>query len=347
MSEQDKSDAVRIILEAAENGCRLKIACADLEISFNTFLSWRDDPVDKRKGPLTAPANKLSQEICNKVIGIATSHEFMDESPWVIVAKLADRGEYLASESSFYKILREHQLLAHRGKSRPQSRKRPSPLVASGPCEIWSWDITYMKTSVTGIFYYLYMFVDIYSRKIVGFDVFESESMENSSLVLKRACISENVQKSQLTLHSDNGAPMKGATMLSTMQALGVIPSFSRPRVSDDNPYSEALFKTVKYHHRYPGHFENIAAAKSWVIGFVNWYNEEHLHSGIKFVTPTQRHQGNDIAILANRKSVYQKARMLYPERWNGRKIKSFDHKKEVFLNYLQKEKADVIKRAS
>lgn len=347
MSEQDKVDAVRIIQEAVEDGCRLKTACADLEISFNTFLSWRADPVDKRNGPLSAPANKLSQEVRSKVIGVATSHEFMDESPWVIVAKLADRGEYLASESSFYKILREHQLLAHRGKSRPQSHKRPSPLVANGPCEIWSWDITYMKTNVAGIFYYLYLFVDIYSRKIVGFDIFESESMENASLVLKKACMSENVQKSQLTLHSDNGAPMKGATMLATMQALGVIPSFSRPRVSDDNPYSEALFKTVKYHHRYPGHFETIAAAKSWVIGFVHWYNEKHLHSGIKFVTPTQRHQGDDIAILANRRRVYQKARALYPERWNGRKIKNFDHKKEVFLNYLQKEKDDAIKKAS
>lgn len=347
MSGQDKVDAVRIISEAVEDGCRVKIACADLDISFNTFLSWRVDSVDKRKGPLTAPANKLSQETREKMLGIATSSEFMDESPWVIVAKLADRGEYVASESSFYNVLREHKLLAHRGKSRQQSNKRPSPLVANGPCEIWSWDITYMKTSVSGIFYYLYLFVDIYSRKIVGFDVFESESMENSSLVLQRACQSENIQRSQLTLHSDNGSPMKGATMLATMQALGVIPSFSRPRVSDDNPYSEALFKTVKYHHRYPGRFETLAAAKSWVIGFVHWYNEEHLHSGIKFVTPSQRHQGDDLAILEHRKRVYQRAKELHPERWNGRKIKNFDHKKEVFLNYLQKEKADAIKKAS
>lgn len=302
---------------------------------------------DKRKGPNNGPTNKLDKQVRDEIIAVATSKEFVDLSPWVIVAKLADQGRYLASESSFYKILKENNLLMNRGKSAPRQHNRPTPLVATGPNQIWSWDITYIKSGVTGLYFYLYLFIDIYSRKIVGFDIFLNESMENSAILFDKLCLKENIKKGQLVLHSDNGGAMKGATMLSTMQVLGVVPSFSRPRVSDDNPYSESLFKTVKYHHTYPGHFKTIEEAKHWMHGFVYWYNEEHFHSGIKFVTPSQRHSGLDIAILENRKEVYLAAKKKYPERWNGRAVKNFDHIKNVFLNYLQKEKLDAIEKAA
>lgn len=338
---------MKIIKKAVQNNCRVKIACADLEISYNTFLNWQSNVCDKRHGAINEPANKLKKEVCDEVIEVANSKEFCDFSPWIIVAKLADQGKYLASESSFYKILKANNLLAHRGKSQERKKKRPSPLVATGPGQIWTWDITYIKSNVSGIYFYLYLFMDIYSRKIVGFDIFVSESMENSSMVFERTCLIEGVIPGRLTLHADNGGPMKGATMLATMQRLGVVPSFSRPMVSDDNPYSESLFKTIKYHHTYPGFFSSIEDAKRWVIGFINWYNEVHFHSGIKFVTPSQRHLGLDVEILENRKKVYLEAKQNNPERWNGRNIKNFDHKKEVYLNHLQKEKEDAIKRAS
>ena len=171
--------------------------------------------------------------------------------------------------------------------------------------------------------------------------------MQNSSMIFERTCLVEGVISGQLTLHADNGGPMKGATMLATMQKLGVVPSFSRPMVSDDNPYSESLFKTIKYHHTYPGFFNSIEESKRWVISFINWYNEVHFHSGIKFVTPSQRHQGLDVEILEKRKNVYLEAKRKNPERWNGRNIKNFEHKKEVYLNHLQKEKEGAIKMAS
>jgi len=335
-----------LIREAVANKCRLKIACADLEITLNTFLNWKSDVCDRRQGP-SNPVNKLTDEVCEEVIHVANSKEFRDFSPWVIVAKMADQGRYIASESSFYKILKAHHLLAHRGKSSPRIHQRPAPLIATAPNEIWTWDITYIKSHITGKYFYLYLFMDIYSRKIVGFDIFANESMENSSITFERACLKEGVQPGKLTLHADNGGPMKGATMLATMQRLGVIPSFSRPMVSDDNPYSESLFKTIKYHHTYPGSFNSIIEAKRWVMSFINWYNEEHFHSGIKFVTPSQRHQGLDIAILANRKRVYLKAKEKNPERWNGRNIKNFNHENKVYLNHLQKEKEGAIRMVS
>lgn len=241
----------------------------------------------------------------------------MDKTPWAIVPLLADRGVYIASESSFYKVLREHKLLAHRLSSHPPKHSRPKELIAHAPNQVWSWDITYLKSPVLGSFYYLYMVIDIYSRKIIDWELQERESMETSSMLLIRACGKENVKKDQLFLHSDNGGPMKGATMLATLQKLGVMPSFSRPKVSDDNPYSESLFRTLKYRPTYPTRaFKSIEDARSWVKAFVQWYNYEHLHSGIKFVTPASRHAGEDVEILAKRKIVYERARKNNPTRW-------------------------------
>ena len=236
-----------MVLEATQNGCRREIACQDIEIDMKTLGRWENNLVDKREGPKTAPHNKLSAKEREDIIRVATTKEFQDLTPWQIVPKLADRGMYVASESSFYRVLKENKLLSHRGKSRPRTHHRPAPLVARSPNEIWSWDITFLKAPVIGSFYYLYMFMDIFSRKIVGFEVSECESMEVSSKLVKEICQEENIKEDQLIIHSDNGGAMKGATMLATLHKLGISPSFSRPKVSDDNPYSESLFKTLKY----------------------------------------------------------------------------------------------------
>jgi putative transposase len=284
------------------------------------------------------PRNKLSDEEKSGIIKTATSSEYMDYSPWIIVSKLADKGQYLASESTFYKVLKEKKLLSHRGKSTPASSYKPAPLVAHGANQIWSWDITYLKTSVRGQFYYVYLMMDIWSRRIVGFDVHEVESMENSALLMDRLCRKEGVEKEQLVLHSDNGGPMKGATMLATLERLGVAASFSRPRVSNDNPFSESLFKTLKYCHKYPDRFESLAEARNWMVMFMNWYNNNQ-HSGIKFVTPNERHQGLDVEILKNRKEVYEQAKMKNPGRWSNRKTRNWDREEKVYLNHLQKKR--------
>lgn len=321
------------------SGSRHSIACADMEIDVKTFKRWQNDIEDRRKGPKASPANKLTEEEINKVIQISTSNEYVDLPPTQIVPLLADKGIYIASESSFYKILREKKLLEHRGKSKKPSMNKPAPLVAKSPNEIYSWDITYLRSNVAGMFYYLYMFIDIYSRKIVGFEVHGNESMEHSSKLIERICTLENVKKDQLILHSDNGGAMKGATMLATLQKLGVVPSFSRPRVSDDNPYSEALFKTLKYCSEYPSKpFGSLEEANAWVSKFVFWYNNVHLHSGIKFVTPISRHLGEDKKILEKRKQVYEEAKNKNRKRWS-RGIKNWDQTGNVYLNYLQEEK--------
>jgi len=280
-------------------------------------------------------------------VAIATSREFMDLSPRQIVPKLADKGMYLASESSFYRVLKERSLLKHRGKSKEPIKNRPKPLVAIAPNQIYSWDITFLKTSILGKFFYLYMFMDIYSRKIVGWEVHENESSELSSELIDKICVVENIKRDQLTLHSDNGASMKGATMLATLQRLGVVPSFNRPKVSDDNPFSESLFKTLKYCPEFPSRpFSSLEAARGWVESFVRWYNFQHLHSGIKFVTPEDRHLGKDDAILNKRKIVYEAAKLNNPNRWSG-EIRNWSRIEKVYLNYLQKEKEFSIKKAS
>lgn len=206
--------------------------------------------------------------------------------------------------------------------------------VATRSNQIWSWDITYLKGPARGSFLYLYMVTDIWSRKVVGWSVHDRESADLAAELIDRAARVENIQVDALTLHSDNGGPMKGSTMLATLQALGILPSFTRPRVSDDNPFSEALFRTLKYRPRYPksGRFASLEAARAWVAGFVRWYNFEHRHSGIKFVRPIERHDGRDIAVLEARKATYEQAKARHPERWGSRSTRNWDPPKRVVV---------------
>ena len=183
---------------------------------------------------------------------------------------------------------------------------------------MWSWDITYLMTPVRGVFFYLYLIMDIWSRKIVGFEVYDVEAAELSASVFTATCHAERVDPDSLVLHSDNGGPMKGATMLVTLERLGVLASFSRPGVSNDNAFSESLFRTLKYRPEYPSKpFADIEAARAWVTSFVRWYNTQYLHSSIRFVKPADRHMGRDVAILAARQAVYNAARAERPDRWS------------------------------
>lgn len=331
-----------LILNAVQAGARIARACEVIGISKRTFERWRiNDNGDQRQGPKAAPQNKLSAGERHQIIELATSPEFRDKSPALIVPTLADRGLFIASESSFYRIFNQEGLNAHRGKSKPRTTKKPKGLVATGPNQVYSWDITYLPTLVKGIFFYLYMFVDIFSRKIVGYSVHERESSSYASQLLEKICEVEKIMIDTLTLHSDNGSPMKGATMLVTLKKLGVIPSFSRPSVSNDNPYSEALFKTVKYCPQYPSKpFESLYDAQEWCDQFVDWYNNKHLHSGIKYVTPSSRHEGSDGEILRKRKEVYEDAKRRSPGRWSG-KTRNWSRIGKVLLNWPKGEKPD------
>jgi transposase InsO family protein len=267
------------------------------------------------------------------MLAVLNSHEFRDLSPKQVIPSLADRGEYLGSESTAYRLLRAAGLLQHRESSRVRSVSKPKELVADGPDQVWCWDITYLPADPRGKYYYLYLFEDVYSRCIVGWEVHEEENMELSSELVTTICRQRNVDPNGLTLHSDNGGPMRGITMLKTLQELGIQASFSRPRVSDDNPFAESLFRTMKYRPHYPRRpFKSLDAARAWVEQFVNWYNTQHLHSGLNYVTPEDRHYGRDVDILAARHRVYQQARQKNPERWSG-ETRNWSPAGDVILN--------------
>ena len=289
-----------------------------------------------RRGPRRAPHNKLSEAERARLVAVATSEPYRDLSPKQMVPRLADENDYVGSESTVYRVLREQKLTAHRGKAKaPVSRPRASH-VAVAPCEVWSWDITYLRTEIRGQYFYLYLMMDVWSRKIVGFAVHDAECTDLASDLLLCAVESEGCDGESLVLHADNGGPMKGATLKATMEKLSVIASYSRPRVSDDNPFSEALFRTVKYRPEYPKKpFASLENARAWVAAFVAWYNEMHLHSGIGYVTPTARHEGRDAAILAGRRAVYQRAHRRHPERWS-RNMRPWLAPATVRLNPIQ-----------
>ncbi len=332
----ERTEMIELIEQARASGARQSQACQAMGISAKTFQRWVT-PAHHQDGRLFAkhePKNKLTELERQRIIKVANEPDYADLPPSKIVPKLADEGRYIASESTFYRVLKAEKQLQHRQKSKPVRQvKKPRALTATGANQIYSWDITYLPTQVLGLFFYLYLVMDIYSRKIVGWQVYERESSALAADLMTDICQREGVKRNQVTLHSDNGSPMKGATMLATLQALGVVPSFSRPSVSNDNPYSESLFRTLKYRPEYPEKaFENLPTARTWVQGFVDWYNHEHLHSAIKFVTPEQRHTGKDKEILVRRKQIYQQAKLKHPERWSG-DIRNWDEIGEVYLN--------------
>ena len=236
---------------------------------------------------------------------------------------LADEDIYIASESTFSRILREHGQTAHRGRAKaPKQGRPPTTHIASAPGQVWCWDMTYLPAGVQGRWFYLYLILDLYSRKIVGWEVHDRDDADHAAHLVKRTALSEGIAASlsKPVLHGDNGATLKATTVLAMLNWLGVKPSYSRPRVSDDNAFAESLFRTAKYRPEFPAKgFADLDAARAWALDFVRWYNVEHRHSGIRYVSPAQRHVGDDLAILAARHALYTKARENHPARWSGK----------------------------
>jgi len=326
---------VGLVDETVRAGARQDKVCELLGLDARTVQRWKSNGIadDLRAGPNTAPRNALTPHERERILVLANQPEHRDLSPKQIVPRLADQGRYVASESSFYRVLRANGQLNHRERSKPAEHPRPRELVATKPNQVWTWDITYLLSPLKGSFFYLHLVLDIFSRKIVGWEVHPEESARHAGALLASACSREGVQRDQVALHQDNGGPMKCGTFLALLQELGVAASFSRPGVSDDNPYVEALFRTLKYRPEYPDRpFATLEAARDFVRRFVHWYNTQHLHGDIRFVTPAQRHAGQDIAILERRKRVYEKARARRPERWS-RSTRNWSPIEKVVLN--------------
>jgi putative transposase len=330
-----------LLTDACDAGARLAPACAQIGLSERTVQRWQrpaaGDDGDLRASTrrvATPPPNRLSDIERQAALALLNGEEFKDLPPSQIVPRLADQGRFVASESTLYRLLRGAGQLTHRRAERaPQHRSRPRALAATRPDQIYCWDISYLPTEVRGVYFYLYLFVDLFSRKIVGWQVYDSESAERAGQLLTDICARQQIAPQQLTLHSDNGAPMKGEAMLATLQRLGVAGSRSRPAVSNDNPFSEALFRTLKYRPRLPVKpLQSLLHARRWVTQLVHWYNHEHRHSAIGFVTPHQRHLQIDRLLLSNRVAVYAAARDRHPCRWSGA-TRNWTRIEEVHLN--------------
>jgi putative transposase len=324
---EDRQILVRDIEQACADGARLAPACALAGINARTLRRWKaGDGLaqgDRRPDAERAmPAHALTEAERARIIEIANEPRFADTPPARIVPTLADEGVYIASESSFYRVLHAHGQMNRRGRAQPPRASRPPTThIATGPAEVWCWDVTFLPAQTQGRWFYLYLILDLYSRKIVGFEVHDTDTADHAAHLARRTALAEGVlaMPARPVLHGDNGATLKATTVLAMLHWLGIEPSYSRPRVSDDNAFVEALFRTVKYRPAFPlKGFADLQAARDWSVRFVQWYNNDHHHSGIRYVTPAQRHAGQDGPMLVARHAIYQEARQRNPQRWSG-----------------------------
>jgi putative transposase len=324
---EDRRSLAQDIDIANTAGARLRLACDTAGIDLRTLQRWKacEGLVggDGRPGAARpTPSHALSEDERIKLLQVANEPRFSAVPPARIVPMLADEGTYLASQSSFSRVLREHGQTAHRGRAKaPTAVRPPTTHIASQPRQVWCWDMTYLPAVVMGRWFHLYLILDLYSRKIVGWEVHDSDHSDHAVHLLRRTAQAEGIAAlaDKPVLHGDNGSTLKATTVLAMLNWLGVKPSYSRPRVSDDNAYAESLFRTAKYRPEFPAKgFADLAQARAWAAEFVRWYNVDHRHSGIRYVSPAQRHAGEDHAILAARHALYQQARELHPARWSG-----------------------------
>jgi putative transposase len=324
---EDRQTLVRDIEQACADGARLAPACALAGIDARTLRRWKagDGLAHGDRRPdadRPIPSHALSEVERARIIEIANQPRFADTPPARIVPALADEGIYIASESSFHRVLHAHGQMNRRGRAQPPRTSRPpSTHIATGPAEVWCWDVTFLPAQIQGRWFYLYLILDLDSRKIVGFEVHDTDTAEHAAHLARRTALAEGVHALPVrpVLHGDNGATLKATTVLAMLHWLGIEPSYSRPRVSDDNAFAEALFRTAKYRPEFPiKGFADLEAAREWSARFVQWYNHEHRHSGIRYVTPAQRHAGWDGPVLAARHAVYQEARQRNLHRWSG-----------------------------
>jgi putative transposase len=337
----ERQQAVKLIQVSMAAGARLTEACKLLEISVRTYYRWQGCPlVDKRKGATKQIPRKLTVAERAEVLKLCCSERFKDSPPYEIVLTLLEENKYLASIRSFYRILKEANLLHHRCNSRaPKSCKAPQEQKATGPNQVWCWDITWLPTPVKGIFLYAYVIIDIWDKSIVGWAIHEREDALFAAQLFNE--LKSKYKLTNVHLHSDNGHPMRGMSLLALLYYLEVTVSFSRPRVSNDNPFIESFFKTMKYNVRYPKHFADLKAAREWLADFVDWYNNQHRHSALAYVTPEQMRNGEYRALYAARNKTMQEAYEKKSYRWStAPKQWSVDH--VVYLNPTSETKAQL-----
>ena len=276
----------------------------------------RGQPVAR---PRPAPPLALSSLERQRILDTLNSPRFADCTPYTAWARLLDEGIYLASVRTFYRVLATEGLVCERRDQLVHPAHAKPELVATGPNQVWSWDITRLRSTLKWQHFYLYVLLDIFSRYVVGWLVASTENAGLASALIEETCDKHGIARDTLTLHSDRGSPMRAKTTAELLVDLGVAASYSRPRVSNDNPFSEAQFKTLKYRPEFPEDFNGIEHARAHLRGFFGWYNDQHRHSGIGFMTPAAVHFGQATTMQQQRAAVLAEAYCAHPERFKGK----------------------------
>lgn len=302
--------------KSREINCRLAVyeMCDALHLSRATYYRWiQERNREKRMRP--SPPRKLSLEEEEKILSVLNSRRFCDMAPSEIFHTLLDEGLYYCSSRTMYRILERNSQNVERRQREKGQYERPE-LLATKPNELWSWDITKLKGPRKWTYFYLYKIMDVYSRTVVGWMVAHRESKSLAKTLIQETCRRQNIKEGQLTLHADRGSSMKSNVVGQLLMDLGVTKTHSRPHVSNDNPYSESLFKTLKYRPEFPERFNSIEEARMFCTDFFRWYNKCHRHSGIAYLTPEDVHYGRVDSVVTKRQAVMEKVFQLYPERF-------------------------------
>ena len=307
-------------------------ACEALGVARATFYRRRRPKTGQRQ-PRPAPARALGEAERTEVFRVLCSPRFTDRAPAEVYATLLDEGVYLCSERTMYRILAENRAVRERRAQRSHPNHPKPEIVARAPNEVWSWDITRLLGPEKWQYFYLYVILDIFSRYVTGWMVADRETAGLGGRLIEETCLKQGVQPRVLTLHSDRGSPMTAKCTAQLLADLGVTQSLSRPRISNDNPYSEAHFKTVKYHPGFPGRFADIEEAKDFCRRFFPWYNLEHRHGGIGLLTPGQVHLGRAPEVIRQRQDVLAAAYAARPERFVAGPPRAAELKAEVWIN--------------
>lgn len=309
----------------------IKQTCAVLNIARSrVYRSRQPRPTPK---PRPIPTHALSQAERQQVRHVLNSQRFMDKAPRQVYATLLDEGVYLCHWRTMYRILSVHDEIRERRLLRRHPTYPKPELLATCPNEVWSWDITKLRGGSKGVYYSLYTVLDIFSRCAVGWLIAEVESSDLARQLIAETARKQGIHPNQLTLHADNGSPMKGKPVTQLLVDLGVHRSHTRPHTSDDNPFSEAHFKTMKYHPSYPDRFQSLEDARAWARAFFEWYNHHHYHSGLHLLTPASVHYGEATDIQQARQAVMLTAYQAHPARFMGGVPRVKGAPSEVWIN--------------
>jgi len=295
----------------------LKAACAAVGVPRASF--YRRRRARLAPTPRQSPPRTLTSDERQRILAILNSDRFADQAPAEIYATLLDEGTYLCSIRTMYRLLGGHAAVRERRSITRHGKYKKPELLATGPNQVWSWDITKLKGPAKWMYFYLYVILDIFSRRVVGWCVADRESAELFQSLFEETLLKHEVPPGQLTLHADRGGPMKAKTTAQLLADLGVTKTHSRPHTSNDNPFSEAAFKTIKYQPRFPESFGCQEDAKSFCREYFKWYNEDHHHSGLGLMTPNQIHYDQADAVIAARQTVLDQVYAAHPERFVGK----------------------------